>query len=188
MQVLISDANILIDMEAGQLLRTLFQLPMRFAMPDVLYYEEVEAGSPGLTVLGLELLEVRGEFVRYAGQLVLRDEQNYPFKRGVRPSHNDYLALALAKQESCVLLTGDANLRAVAQREQVTVMGTIAMLCSMVTHQLLTIEQALDALELMKQRKRRLPWEEAQRRLKVMRPPPPDSKNKLCEPVFAIAA
>ena len=53
MRLLISDANILIDMEAGALMETLFQLPMQFGIPDLLYYEEIEPGSPGLEGLGL---------------------------------------------------------------------------------------------------------------------------------------
>jgi hypothetical protein len=36
MRLLISDANILIDMEAGALMGTLFQLPMQFGIPDLL--------------------------------------------------------------------------------------------------------------------------------------------------------
>ena len=48
MRLLISDANILIDMEAGALMDTLFLLPMQFGIPDLLYYEEIEPGSPGL--------------------------------------------------------------------------------------------------------------------------------------------
>ena len=69
MLLLISDANILIDMEAGQLMERLFQLPMQFAMPDILYWEEIEPGTPDLEVLGLKILEVRGEYVRYASEL-----------------------------------------------------------------------------------------------------------------------
>ncbi len=42
MRLLISDADILIDMEAGALMETLFQLPMQFGIPDLLYYEEIE--------------------------------------------------------------------------------------------------------------------------------------------------
>ncbi len=45
MLLLISDANILIDMEAGEILGLLFQLPMRFAIPDILYWEEIEPGT-----------------------------------------------------------------------------------------------------------------------------------------------
>jgi hypothetical protein len=61
MRLLISDANILIDMEAGALMETLFQLPMQFGIPDLLYYEEIEPGSPGLEDLGLQIMEVSGD-------------------------------------------------------------------------------------------------------------------------------
>lgn len=53
MLLLISDANILIDMEAGELMETFFSLPLQFAMPDIIYMEEVEPGSPGLEAQGL---------------------------------------------------------------------------------------------------------------------------------------
>ncbi len=58
MRLLISDANILIDMEAGALMETLFQLPMQFGIPDLLYYEEIEPGSPGLEDLGLQVIRL----------------------------------------------------------------------------------------------------------------------------------
>ncbi|MFT5708399.1 MAG: hypothetical protein ACI9ES_002701, partial [Oceanospirillaceae bacterium] len=41
-QLLISDANILIDMEEGGLLEVMFQLPYDFATPDILFFEELE--------------------------------------------------------------------------------------------------------------------------------------------------
>ncbi|WP_353623146.1 hypothetical protein [Halospina sp. K52047b] len=59
MLLLISDANIIIDLEAGEILRTLFQLPYRFAMPDTLYEEEIVEGSPYLREMGLETMVVR---------------------------------------------------------------------------------------------------------------------------------
>ena len=116
MRLLISDANILIDMEAGALMETLFRLPMQFGIPDLLYYEEIEEGSPGLEQLGLQIIEVSGDFVKYAEKLPSQYNHTLPVKNGSKPSHNDYLALALAKQESCTLLTGDANLRIVGKR------------------------------------------------------------------------
>lgn len=69
MRLLISDANILIDMEAGALMETLFRLPMQFGIPDLLYYEEIEEGRPGLEQLGLQIMEVSGDFVKYAALL-----------------------------------------------------------------------------------------------------------------------
>lgn len=169
MQLLISDANILIDMEAGALMETLFQLPVQLGIPDLLYYEEIEPGSPGLEDLGLQIMEVTGDYVRYAQLLPGQYNHTLPAKNGPKPSHNDYLALALAKQETCTLLTGDANLRIVASKEQITVMGTIGLLCAMVENQLLTVDDAMIALDKMKQGKRRLPWPEAEKMLNALR-------------------
>jgi len=169
MRLLISDANILIDMEAGALMDTLFRLPMQFGIPDLLYYEEIEEGSPGLEDLGLLIMEVSGDFVKYAEQLPGQYNHTLPARNGPKPSHNDYLALALAKQESCTLLTGDANLRDVASKEQVTVMGTIGLLCAMVENQLLSVDDAFKALDKMKDGKRRLPWPKAEKVLNALR-------------------
>jgi predicted nucleic acid-binding protein len=169
MRLLISDANILIDMECAGLLATLFRLPERFGIPDLLYHEEIEPDSPGLAAMGLEVMEVRGEFVAYAAELPVRHAEAVAGLRGTAPGHNDYLALALAKQEEATLLTGDASLRAVAELEQVAVMGTVGLLCAMVRQALLSVDGALLALEQMRQCRRRLPWEEAIRRLEAMR-------------------
>lgn len=169
MSLLISDANILIDMEAGELMETLFQLPMQFGMPDVLYYEEIEEGSPGLEQLGLQIMEISGVFVKYAEKLPDQYNSTLPARNGAKPSHNDYLALALAKQESCTLLTGDANLRIVAEHEQVTVKGTIKLLCAMVENRLLSVDDAFVALGKMKESKRRLPWAKAESILNALR-------------------
>ncbi|WP_223811888.1 PIN domain-containing protein [Pseudomonas oryziphila] len=55
MQLLISDANILIDLEEGELLAQLFTLPYQFTVPDILYFDELEAQHAHLLRLGLEL-------------------------------------------------------------------------------------------------------------------------------------
>lgn len=164
MQLFISDANILIDMEAGELLTQLFQLPMQLAIPDILYWEEIEPGTPGLIELGLKILEISGEYVAYAATL--------PAKFGTDPSSNDYLAMALAKQEGCPLLTGDQALKAAAQAEDIAVMGTVWLLRTMVENKVIDVEQALFSLNLMKERKSRLPWDEAARILNGLRKEP----------------
>ena len=169
MRLLISDSNILIDMESGDLLDTLFKLPIQFAIPDMLYYEEIEQDSPGLERLGLKVLEVHGEFVAYALSLPAKYNHLIPAKNGSNPSHNDYIALALAKQEGCALATGDMNLRVVAVKEEVEVMGTIGILCAFVEYRLLSVNAALQALERMKAAKRRLPWSEAEKHLNELR-------------------
>ena len=70
-QLLISDANILIDMEEGGLLEVMFQLPYDFATPDILFVEELEEDHPHLLDLGLALKEVSAESMMYAIQLIL---------------------------------------------------------------------------------------------------------------------
>lgn len=85
MRLLISDANILIVMEAGALMDTLFQLPMQLGIPDVLYYEEIEPGSPGLEDLGLRIMEVSGDFVAYAQQLPGQYHHLLPAKTAPSP-------------------------------------------------------------------------------------------------------
>lgn len=119
--------------------------------------------------MGLQVMEVDGEWVNYAQSLPGQYNHTLPAKNGPKPTHNDYLALALAKQEECTLLTGDTNLRAVAGKEKVTVMGTIGLLCAMVENQLLSVDEALSALNRMKEGKRRLPWPDAEKILNQLR-------------------
>lgn len=51
MQLLISDANILIDMDDGGLLSSLFKLPYEFVTPDVLFEEELKENHPAVSTL-----------------------------------------------------------------------------------------------------------------------------------------
>lgn len=67
-RLLISDANIIIDMNTGGLLRLMFRFDATFAVPDVLYEEELRTDHPELLRLGLKLLELRGDTVAYAGR------------------------------------------------------------------------------------------------------------------------
>ena len=73
------------------------------------------------------------------------------------PSRNDCFALALAKQEKCPLLTGDKDLRKTAEEEGVIVMGTIWIVNRMVSNRIISIEQAKEAYQCMKEAGRRFP-------------------------------
>ncbi|MCG9748238.1 PIN domain-containing protein [Shewanella sp. Isolate8] len=155
-QLLISDANILIDMEEGGLLEAMFQLPFDFATPDILFFEELEEEHAHLPDLGLALKEVSSESMMYAMQLTGTYTQ---------ASRNDCFALALAKQEQCPLLTGDMALRKAAEKEAAIVKGTIWLVTQLVVHQKINIEQAKDAYNQMKANGRRLPWVIAEQEL-----------------------
>lgn len=156
MQLLISDANILIDLEEGDLLNALFRLPYRFSVPDILFYEELEEQHPHLRQMGLRLLELTPSSMRYAFDLIQRT-------RG--PSRNDCFALALAYQEQCPLLSGDQALRKAAEREAIEVRGTLWIVETLISHRIISVEGARAAYNRMKNNARRLPWDLAFKRL-----------------------
>jgi len=156
MQVLISDANILIDMEEGELIEKMFKLPYIFSIPDILFYEEMEEDHQHLIGLGLRLDELSGETMTYGLELT----EQYR-----KPSRNDCFALALAKQEHCPLLTGDRDLRTAAENEAVVVMGTIWVVTQLVRHRILRVDKARLAYVKMRDAGRRLPWAIAQEKL-----------------------
>jgi rRNA-processing protein FCF1 len=150
MIILISDANIIIDMEEGSLLEQLFQLPYQFVVPDLLYFDELEIHHADLLDKGLVLRELTSTSMVYAMNLIER-------VRG--PSRNDCFALALAKQERCPLLTGDRALSKVARTEDVEVRGTLWAVEEMIMQQIITVEIARSAYLLMQENGRRLPWD-----------------------------
>lgn len=159
MRLLISDANILIDLEEAQLTALLFQLPFRVMAPDLLFFDELAEQHGRLTEMGLELGELQPAAISETEFLVDR----YP-----KPSRYDCLALALAKQERCPLVTGDRHLREAAILEKVPVVGTLWLVELMISHGLIGIAQARDAYKRMRISGRRLPWQEAEHRLRTI--------------------
>jgi hypothetical protein len=155
-QLLISDANILIDLEDGELMAELFNLPFQFQVPDMLFFDELEADHGHLLEYGLQLGELMPESMAEVEVLVNKYKQ---------PSRYDCFALMLAKQEECPLLTGDQNLRKAAEQEDVEVKGTLWIVEAMITHQVITVAVARMAYEKMKQKGRRLPWDVAEKHL-----------------------
>lgn len=156
MQVLISDANILIDMEEGELIEEMFRLPYVFSIPDILFYEEMEEEHQNLISLGLGLEDLSGDIMTYGLELT----ELYR-----KPSRNDCLALALAKLKECPLLTGDRDLRIAAEQEAVEVMGTIWLVTQLVSIGIIDCTTARESYERMRLSGRRLPWIAAEAKL-----------------------
>lgn len=159
MRLLISDANILIDMEEGQLLAIVFKLPFEFVIPDLLFFDELEELHAHWLVYGLKLGELNGESVKHVSELT---------RKYTRPSRNDCMALALAKQEKCPLLTGDRDLKKAAELEGVFVSGTLWLVEQLVIHRLVTVDEAKQSYEQMKANGRRLPWSLAIQHLEAL--------------------
>lgn len=156
--LVISDANVLIDMESGGLLEPMFRLDYRFAVPDVLYEEELRDHHPGLVALGLHRIELSSASVRYV-EVLAADRRS----RGV--GRYDLFALALARQEECLLLTGDALMRALAEAEQCRVHGTLWLVAELLGDGRIRAARARRAYEAMRDAGRRLPWAEIERQL-----------------------
>lgn len=116
MLLLVRDTNILLDWEDGGRLDVLFQLGPVLAVPDILLAEELADRAARLTALGLETRPLRPAGVTRAGALAAIHR---------KPGRIDLLALALAGQEGCPLLTGDRDLRAAAEAEGMAVHGTL---------------------------------------------------------------
>jgi predicted nucleic acid-binding protein len=149
MQILISDANIIIDLEEGLLVEYWFKLPYQFHTPDILFSAELEQSHNNLLKMGLKLSELTPQSIEYAAKLNTRY---------ANPSIYDCFALVLAVQEQCLLLTGDKALRDAAQSEGVEVKGTLWLVEQMIKQQLITVPQAKQAYKLMRNAGKRLPW------------------------------
>jgi len=154
MAIIVSDANIFIDVDVAELTRHMFRLPDVFATPDILYHEELSERHPELPTLGLRI-----ERLNPAAIADVDDMRG----RYSTPSTNDLLALALAKANQWPLLTGDHNLRSVSEIEGVEVHGTIWLVEQLVTTRIISVEQASGGFNAMRDNGRRLPWTEADR-------------------------
>ena len=117
MKVLVSDTSVLIDLERGSLLETGFRLPFEFAVPDLLYQQELkEHGGDALIELGLNVEELDGEEVALA----------LSYRRRRRSlSLPDCFTIALAKFRAWTLLSGDGGLRELAAEERITCHGVL---------------------------------------------------------------
>lgn len=160
MAIIVSDANIFIDLDAAELTHVMFRLEHEFVVPDVLYQEELQTHHPELPGLGLKIERLSGEIVTETVRL----QTIYS-----APGVIDLMALALAKKSQRPLLTGDGKLRQAAQAERVDVRGTLWLMEAMFDAGFLHVETMAVAYEQMRQNARRLPWDEIARQLRRLR-------------------
>ena len=137
---LILDTTVCIDLHNGDLLERATGLPYELALPDVVVAELIKPPGELLLQIGFSLLHLGEEAIE---QLVAIRAQ-YP-----KPSTNDLFALLLARMYSCVLVTGDDDLRKAAKDEGIEVHGLLWLLDLTVDHGILSPLQAADSLELI---------------------------------------
>ena len=161
MPLLISDANIIIDLIDGEILPLMFELDYDFATSDILYDEELGDCEHDLLGLGLILLEVSGDFMIEASAIKAR--------HGNKPSMNDYIVLALAMQELSPLLTGDRPLREIAIQHGIEVKGTLWLVQQMYEQGIMTKMEVEVSFEKMKAAGSWLPWDKVGQLIASMR-------------------
>ncbi|MDZ7759482.1 MAG: PIN domain-containing protein [Desulfovermiculus sp.] len=158
MTILISDANILIDVVEGRIVDPFFQLPFVICVPDLLFVDELADFHSDLPEKGLVLKELEPNSLEKAMHL----QQRYK-----KSSRYDCLALALAVQEDCPLLTGDQDLRDAGVQENIDVHGTLWLVDIMIEKEVITLNTAYEAYKLMYASGRRLPWKQVWKRFKT---------------------
>ncbi len=148
MQVVISDANVIIDIECCGLTIQMLSLPYQFLLPDILFQEELQHHHPGLLDKGFVEMSLNPESLSNSIELG---------KKYTKPSRYDCLALAAAIQEECPLLTGDKNLRKAAKQEEIEFKGTLWIMEELFISKLISLDQTIQAFEVMKEAGSRLP-------------------------------
>ena len=145
MKVLVSDSSILIEFAKRDLLDKMFGLEFEFAVPDMLFHEElIDLGSfsrQDLIEYGLRVEPLDAEGVQSAN--------SYQVERPAL-SLVDSFALALAEGQGWQLLTEDRTMRSVAESKGIVCLDALWVFDSMLDAGILSSSQALVVLEAMR--------------------------------------
>lgn len=154
------DANILIDLQNGDLLAQFFSLKVHLSTPDAVM-EEISGSFRTLPQeYGLRVERLSGELVTGAVNLRARHRCL---------SVPDAFVLVLAKDIGCPILTGDRCMKRAAEEVGIPVHGILWCLNRMLEEETLDYQQAISSLEAIMQKNSRLPQAECQERLKDWR-------------------
>jgi len=159
-RLLISDANVLIDIHVGGLLDVMFNLPFEYATPETLFEQELSSTLSDLIDRGLQLAELTDE-------MLIKVQELSQQHKGV--SSHDLEAMVLADDRKVPLLTGDKKLRQVCLLENIDVRGTIWLVGEMLETKMIAVDEASEAYRRMEEDGSRLPWDEVDSQLKRFR-------------------
>lgn len=154
--VLVTDTNIWIDLENGCILAEVFGLPYQFLISDFAIRELVRPKWQMLQALGLQSRELGPALIQ---ELAILRTANRAL------SATDLAAFLIARSSGATLLTGDWRLNDLALKNGIRVHGVLWLLDEMVGLQVITQEQAANALNQMLGQGARLPQEECRKRL-----------------------
>ena len=145
MKVLVSDSSILIEFSKRELLDKMFDLELQFAVPDLLFHEElIDLGSYSrrdLVGFGLRVEALDAEGV----ELAIAYQSERPALSLV-----DSFALALADRQGWHLLTEDRIMRTVAESNGIAHLDALWIVDRMQASSILSASQVVAVLEAMR--------------------------------------
>jgi len=147
----------LIDIEVAGITDVMFRLPYEYITPESLFEQELRQYHGALTGKGLKLEALEPEMINRVQQL----GQQY---KGV--SSYDLEAMTLAEYKDEPLHTGDKKLRQVCLEQNIDVRGTLWLVEQMLLNNVITVTEAKNAYDLMREDGSRLPWDEVEKQLR----------------------
>ena len=155
-KVLVTDTNIWIDLDNGEILKEVFLLPYQFLTPDLAVPELISPDWETLHALGLE-----------SQGLDSASMQDLLTIRQVHKSLSvvDLASYLLAKVSDLSLVTGDRHLSDFAQSQGLTVHGVLWILDEIVETRVLASNLVAESLMKIINLGARLPKEECRKRL-----------------------
>ena len=154
---LVVDANILIDLDISGLLKAKYRLGNVWRIADITFENLLDKRKLSVKKFSVKIESLPGTLVKKV--------YDYHAKNP-RISHDDLTALVLARDKNLLLLTGDKDLRSLAEDEGIVVHGTLWLLDLLIREGVLKQDMAAKALRNMLENNRRLPRWEVEIRLK----------------------
>lgn len=158
--ILINDTNIWIDLKHVNLVEEVFKLPFEIGATDILFNEELmDRDGELLLKNNIKIIEMTTEELLETGEL-LNSTTGVGF--------NDLTTLVVSDKRDYTLVTGDGNLRKIAQRKNVRLKGSIWILDQLVENNIISKPRGVKACEdFLSGGGRRLPINELKKRIEI---------------------
>ena len=156
--LLISDANIFIDLDKIGILELCSKLSHKIVTTDFVYNELYHNQKSTLDKINIEILS-------FEDVELLDFYQTYGGLGQVGISSPDYSLIYKAKKVKGAIVTGDGTLRNYIKRENIDVYGIFFILDTILNENLLSYGEWLEKLKLLQQLNKRLPRKEFEKRL-----------------------
>jgi predicted nucleic acid-binding protein len=157
---MINDANILIDLLQIDLLESFFKLEFEFHIGDMVL-AEVQEQNNNILMMFVDNGTLIINTSTFEELLLINSIR----QNSVNLSIPDCSCLFLAKKFSATLLTGDGALRKRASQMNLSVHGILWVFDELLRKNTITTQQALEKLNLLREKNNRLPSAEIDKRL-----------------------